>query len=88
MQEKNLGSSGRLYTFSVVRVRPPWGLPCPYGLGYVDMDGGGPRVLGLLVPDSMEQLQIGMPLRLTVGELGQNIQGEPCLRPYFEPAAT
>jgi uncharacterized OB-fold protein len=86
IEEKNLGSSGKLYTYTVVRVRPPWGLPNPYGVGYVDLDTGGLRVLGLLSADALEDLEIGMPLRLAVGQLGCDVQGNPCLRPYFEPA--
>jgi uncharacterized OB-fold protein len=86
IEEKNLGSSGKLYTYTVVRVRPPWGLPSPYGIGYVDLDNNGPRVLGLLSSESLEILEIGMPLRLAVGELGCDVRGNPCLRPYFIPA--
>ncbi len=86
VKEKDLGSTGRLYSYTVVRVRPPWGLPKPYGLGYVDLDHGGLRVLGLMAPGALQDLQIGMKLRLAVAELGNNLQGEPCLRPYFEPA--
>ena len=88
VQEKRLGSTGRLYTYTVVRVRPPWGLPRPYGLGYVDLDDCGLRVLGLLAPEDLEDLTIGRPLRLAVGELGCNLSGDPCLRPFFEPADT
>ncbi len=88
VREKNLGSTGRLYTYTVVRVKPPWGLPCPYGLAYVDLDHGGLRVLGLLAPDCLEGLEIGQPLRLAVGELGRDIAGNPCLRPYFRPDGT
>ena len=86
VQEKNLGSTGRLYTYTMVRVKPPWGLPRPYGLGYVDLDDSGLRVLGLLAPEALERAEIGLPLRLAVGELGCDISGTPCLRPFFEPA--
>lgn len=86
VEEKSLGSTGKLYTYTVVRVRPPWGLPRPYGIGYVDLDGSSLRVLGLLPADASEKLEIGLPLRLAVGELGCDVRGNPCLRPYFEPA--
>jgi uncharacterized OB-fold protein len=88
VKEKDLGSTGRLYTYTVVRVKPPWGLPKPYGLGYVDLDQGNMRVLGLLAPHALQNLKIGMRLRLAVAELGNNLTGEPCLRPYFEPDET
>jgi uncharacterized OB-fold protein len=86
--DKSLGSTGKLYTYTMVRVKPPWGLPRPYSLGYVDLDECGLRVLGLLDPRAMDNLEIGSPLRLAVGELGVNLQGNPCLRPYFKPADT
>ncbi len=86
IDEKNLGSTGKLYTFTVVRVKPSWGLPCPYGVGYVDLDGSGLRVLGLLDPESLDRLEIGLPLRLAVGEMGVDLRGNPCLRPFFQPA--
>lgn len=88
VEEKSLGAAGKLYTYTVVRVRPPYGLPSPYGLGYVDLDGNGLRVLGLLSPESLDNLKIGMRLRLAVGQLGCDVRGNPCLRPYFEPAGT
>jgi uncharacterized OB-fold protein len=86
IEEKNLGSTGTLFTFTVVRVRPPWGLPSPYGVGYVDLDGSGLRVFGLLSPDALDNLKIGMPLRLAMGQMGCDVRGNPCLRPYFAPA--
>ena len=86
VDEKNLGSWGSLYTYTVVRVKPPWGLPRPYGIGYVDLDHGGPRVLGLLAPDALADLRIGQRLRLAVAPLGVALRGNPCLRPFFEPA--
>lgn len=86
VQEKNLGSTGKLYTYTVVRVRPPYGLPSPYGIGYVDLDGSGLRVLGLLSTGALDNLEISLPLRLAVAEMGCDMRGNPCLRPYFEPA--
>lgn len=86
VDEASLGSRGRLYTYTVVRVKPPWGLPCPYGVGYVDLEGSGLRVFGLLAPGALDELEIGLSVRLAVGELGVDLDGRPCLRPYFEPA--
>jgi len=87
VEGKALGATGTLYTYTVVRVRPPYGLPSPYAIGYVDLDDNGLRVLALLAPESLDKLEIGMRLRLAVGQLGCDVGGAPCLRPYFEPAA-
>ena len=82
--ECGLGGSGTLYTYTVVRVRPPLGLPAPYAVGYVDLERG-PRVFALLDPQAIDELAIGMPLALRVAPLGVDAQNRPCLRPYFTP---
>lgn len=81
---RSLGGRGTLYSFTVVRVRPPLGLPAPYAVGYVDLEDG-PRVFGLLDPDAVDDFEIGMPLELRVAALGVDVRGKPCLRPYFTP---
>ncbi|MHB8767240.1 MAG: Zn-ribbon domain-containing OB-fold protein [Deferrisomatales bacterium] len=86
VEEAELGGDGAVYSCTVVRVRPPWGLPQPYGVGYVDLDGSGLRVFGLLDPAALDRFRVGVPVRLAVGPLGVDSQGTPCLRPYFSPA--
>lgn len=80
----SLGGRGTLYTWTVVRVRPPLGLPAPYAVGYVDLEQG-PRVFALLDPQAIAAFAIGMPLVLRVAPLGVDLAGQPCLRPYFTP---
>ncbi|MBI4692471.1 MAG: OB-fold domain-containing protein [Gammaproteobacteria bacterium] len=84
LAECGLGDRGTLYTYTVVRVRPPLGLPAPYAVGYVDLDRG-PRVFALLDPQAVNELAIGMPLVMRVGPLGVDARNRPCLRPYFTP---
>ncbi|MBM5812566.1 MAG: DNA-binding protein [Gammaproteobacteria bacterium] len=83
-----LGAHGRIYSHTVVRTKPPLGLPAPYAVGYVDLDDCGLRVFALLDPALVGRLQIGLPVRLAVAPLGTDQHGQPCLRPYFtaEPA--
>ena len=83
-QPCELGSTGAIYSFTVVRIRPPFGLPQPYGVGYVDLDTGL-RVFCLLDPDYLEQFEVGGRVGLKVGVLGHDGRGSPCLRPYFAP---
>jgi uncharacterized OB-fold protein len=88
IDECEIGSGGVIYSFTVVRTKPPLGLPEPYGVAYVDLDESALRVFGLLDPQALDQFTIGKRVRLEVGKIGLNLQGEPCLRPYFTPDTT
>jgi uncharacterized OB-fold protein len=81
--EQELGSRGRIYTYTVVRTKPPLGLPAPYAVGYVDLEDCGLRVFALLDASATQRLQIGAAVRLTVQPLGHDGHGNPCLRPLF-----
>ena len=85
VEEADLGSQGTLYSFTVVRRKPPLGLPEPYGLGYIDLAEHDLRIFCLLDPAAVNQLRVGLPMRLAVGSLGHDGQGSPRLRPYFTP---
>lgn len=80
-----LPAQATLYSFTVVRMKPPFGLPAPYAVGYVDLNGVSLRLFMLLDPGATERLQIGMPMTLTSAPLGLNLDGAPCIRPYFTP---
>jgi len=85
VKEVPVGSQGRIYSFTIVRTKPPLGLPQPYSVGYIDLEETGLRVFCLLDPTAIPQLQIGLPVRLAVGPLGHDGSGSPRLRPYFTP---
>ena len=82
--QTGLGSDGMVYSFTTVRTRPPFGLPQPYGVAYIDLDDCPLRVFGLLDPQQLEKIHIGTPVRLFVGPLGVNNADQPCLRPFFQ----
>ena len=82
---EDLGSKGTIYSFTVVRTKPPFGLPKPYAVGYVDLEDNGLRIFTLLDPETVEDLHIGQKVRLAVGPLGDDGKGGPLLRPYFSP---
>ena len=86
-EEISLGSQGVIYSFTVIRRKPPLGLPEPYSVGYIDLDESGLRVFSLLDPTTIAQLRIGLKVRLVVEPLGHDGQGTPRLRPYFTPIA-
>lgn len=85
LEEASLGATGTIYSFTVVRTKPPLGLPRPYSIGYVDLDHAGLRIFCLLDANSIDQLQVGLPVELAVGPIGHDARGTPCLRPFFKP---
>lgn len=85
VEEISLGSTGTLYSFTVIRTKPPLGLPQPYCVGYIDLAETDLRIFCLLDPKAIDQLRVGLPVYLTVGPLGHDGKGDACLRPYFSP---
>jgi len=83
IHEADLGSSGTVYSYTVVRTRPPLGFPQPYSVGYIDLDTSGLRVFCLLDPDCIDGLAIGRRVVLSVRPFGDDGAGEPLLRPLF-----
>lgn len=80
-----LPTRATLYSFTVVRLKPPFGLPAPYAVGYVDLVGVDLRLFMLLDPAATDKLRIGMTLAPSSGPLGVGLDGAPCIRPYFTP---
>lgn len=85
VEETDLGSEGTLYSFTVIRTKPPLGLPQPYSVGYIDLKGKDLRIFGLLDPKAIDRLRIGLPMHLAVAPLGHDGRGALLLRPYFTP---
>jgi uncharacterized OB-fold protein len=83
LEIRTVGRRGRIYSFTVVRTKPPMGLPEPYSVGLIDLDETGLRVFGLLEPERMEDLCLGARVHLTVRALGHDGRGETRLRPCF-----
>jgi uncharacterized protein len=82
-EEKRLGGKGRVHSITVIRTKPPFGLPQPYSVGFVDLDGTGLRIFGLMDPEQIGEIGIGDRVRLCVRELGHDGLGEPRIRPLF-----
>ncbi len=80
----SLGTDGVIYSFTVVRTKPPLGLPQPYAVAYFDLEDVPLRVFCLLDPKQTEDAVIGAKVRLSVGPLGVNNKGQACLRPFFQ----
>lgn len=85
LEEVQLLNQGILHSFTIVRVKAPYGLPLPYGVGYVDLDGDGLRILTLLDPQRVDDLKIGIHVELRIIEIGDDGKGNPSLRYLFTP---
>ena len=83
VKETKLSSKGKIYTYSVLRTRAPYGLPQPYADGYVDLEEDGLRIHSLFDPEKISDLEIGKGVTLRVGPIGVGNDGQPCLRYYF-----
>jgi uncharacterized OB-fold protein len=86
-QEENepvaLDGCGQIYSYTIVRTSPPFGLPEPYAVGYIDLKGVGVRVFGLFAPESLANLELGASVQLQVRPMGKSANGDDCLRPVF-----
>jgi len=85
VEKKDLGGQGTIYSFTVVRSKPPFGFPQPYSVGYIDMANSNLRVFCLLDSDYINDLKIGMAVVLAVKPLGHNSATRTCMRPFFAP---
>jgi uncharacterized OB-fold protein len=84
-EEMLLPGDGRVNCLTRVRVRPPYGLPSGYAIGFVDLDAAPLRLFGLF--DSEARLMPGNRVTLCLRPLGVDNDGNPCLRPVFVPVA-
>lgn len=82
-QHRSLGGRGVIYSFTVVHMKPPFGLPGPYPLLVVDLRDAPLRVLMLGDAAQLDRLRIGLEVELRVAELGLDLRGRPCRRPFF-----
>ena len=78
-----LGSSGKLYSYSIVRVAPKM-FQVPYGVGYIDFPEGV-RVFGQLTTADPGELQVGMEMKLELGRVSVNQQGQEVYSYKFRP---
>jgi len=88
VERTHLPATGTLVSFTVQRYRPPplfrmdeWS---PYAIGLVDL-GGGLEVMGMLFGIALDDIRIGMTLKLIVDPLFTEADGTPVLTYKFMP---
>ena len=74
MKKVVLSRTGRLFSFTTVRVRPPYFIgEVPYLLGIVEMPEGE-RIRTLLTECDQDTLEIGMEMELVIEKAGRVTQ--------------
>jgi uncharacterized OB-fold protein len=84
MDRVPLSVTGTLYTYTVVRQSTP-AFEVPYVLGYVDLPEGV-RVMAQIAGCEPEEVQIGMPVVLSLEPFGDDEDGRQVIAYRFRPA--
>lgn len=89
LEDITLSDTGTLYAFSVMYYPPPPPyVPAdpfvPFGIGWVELPEGI-VVYSLLTENDPQKLHVGMELKLTFSEFGQDASGNRIVVPMFTP---
>lgn len=89
MDEITLSRRGKLWTYTVIRHRPPGNYKgpdpfVPFGLGLVELPEGV-RILSPLTGCDINNLKIGMELELVVDKLYEDTDGNEVMAFKFKP---
>ncbi|HUO89997.1 MAG TPA: OB-fold domain-containing protein, partial [Rhizomicrobium sp.] len=86
MQHIKLGTTGKLYNFTIVHRNFP-GVPVPFISAIVDIDGGGTLKGNLLgVEPKPEAIKFDMPVNIVIRPVPQkDKEGNSYLSYFFEP---
>ncbi len=83
VEQVSLGSLGSVHSITSIHAKPPLGLPNPYRVAYVDLEQIPLRIFTLMDSNPELEIIIGQRVRLAIAPIGVDIEGSPCLRPYF-----
>lgn len=88
IEDALLGRRGTLYSYTVQSYRPPplFGMEpwAPYAIGLVEVPEGL-RVMGILTGCDLDEIRIGMPVRLVAKPLSTEASGREVLTYKFAP---
>ncbi|MGQ9677265.1 MAG: Zn-ribbon domain-containing OB-fold protein [Chloroflexota bacterium] len=90
MEDITLSDSGRLYTYTIIRYRPPGAYKgpdphVPFAVGLVELPEQL-RVMSRLTDCEFDRLEVGMPLKLVVAPFYIDEQGREVISYSFKPA--
>jgi uncharacterized OB-fold protein len=84
LKNTTLSKGGKLYTYTIVyRSAPDFNVP--YIVGYIDFEEEGIRVFSQLTGCKMEELEIGMEMKLVFEEMDMNERDKRKLIYKFKP---
>ena len=89
LEEVRLGSSGKIYSFTVVMQRPPvyYQAEVPYAIGFVELPEGI-RIETLFTGCDLDSLRIGMDVEMVLETLYENEEGAEVVAYKFRPVST
>lgn len=88
VQEVPLSTTGKVYTFSIVRGTPPGSLiEAPYVIAEVDLDDGA-SVLTVLTDCNSDDVAFGMEVRLVIEKIGNDEAGNDIMAFKFAPVGS
>lgn len=84
-----LSDVGKLYTYTVIRHRPPGGYVgpdpfVPFAMGVVELSEGV-RIVSPLKDCDLESLEVDMPMKLGVEKLYEDAEGNDVIAYLFRP---
>lgn len=76
-------TTGTLYTYAIIHQSTPQ-FEVPYAIGYVDFPEGV-RIMGQIGGCEFDEIEIGMPMRLSLEPFGTDEHGSPLTGYRFAP---
>ena len=89
MEDAEFGPNGKIWSLSIQNYPPPPPVVCvdpfePFAVGMIDLDEGL-RVLGRIVSDTPEAVDVGDPVELVLAPLGNEPSGALVISWQFRP---
>lgn len=86
MEELKLSRRGKIYSFSVVMLRPPvyYKGPVPYAEGFIELPEGV-RVQALFTGCDFDELKVGMDVEMVIETLHEDEEGNEVVAYKFTP---
>lgn len=85
LTEFELGSRGKIHTYTIVHYPSPAGVEAPYAYGYVDLPESNIRVFSLFAESDPEKLEIGMNVELVIEKIRTDKDGTEIIGYKFKP---
>lgn len=90
MQPAHFGPRGQLFSLTIQAYSPPPPVIidepfCPYAVGLIDLENEDLRVIGRLLVDDPEKVEVGCTVELILAPLGLDGEGREIISWQFQP---